>query len=151
MNGKAPTDIPGWVPFGYIEESMVEVAYQACVKEYTAKGNTAGLKALELERKGGLCHYCDTPFQEVVVDSQYGHFSYFEPSCQCFKRCLKTPIEDRNPKHTEGCGRWMVEERFRNLTLCLRCYGETREHKEVVKKSRKKEYGGKDASAGEAD
>jgi hypothetical protein len=153
MNGKAPVDIKGWVPFGYVEDTMVEDGYQLCVREYTAKGNTAGLTALEVERKGGLCHYCDAPFHEIVVNSQYGHFSYFEPTCQCYKRCSILPVEEGGKRkgNAAGCRRWMVEERFRNLSLCLRCYGEPRAHKESERKPRKKEYGGKEAAAGEAD
>ena len=81
--------MPAVKVYGYVTDPLVEAHYQNLIKEYTKRGNTAGLKAFELERNGGLCHYCDVPFREVVVDNKNGKFHYFEPACHCYKRCSR--------------------------------------------------------------
>ena len=125
------------LPFPAIDEVIVESGYQRCVAEYQRRGNTAGLRTLELERHGGKCHYCDKLFREVKVDNLYGHFSYFIPGCNCYKQCVTTELWDHPEILIDGCGRWMVEERFRNLTHCLRCYGDPEDKLRIITSVRK--------------
>jgi hypothetical protein len=137
MNGKTPDQIAGWLPCGKVADEMLEEGFQESVKVYTEKGNTAALKALELERKGGYCMYCDKPYKLVEVKNRFSDMAYYEPTCKCYKRC-------------PACGRFMVEERFRNLVECLNCYGEPRPKKEIKTKGRSPAYrDGKMAAAGE--
>jgi hypothetical protein len=124
-----------WNPVGYVSDDMVETAYQLCLE--TAGGNTQIILALELERKGGKCPICGREYQRVDVDSEYGHFIYYQPGCLCFRRC-------------KICDRFMVAERFLNIWYCTYCHPDGIEEKHKARRRHKPAYqsGGKDAAAG---
>jgi len=145
-----------WKPVGKTTDPMVEEAYREYVGYLTKKGDVAALKAIELERVGGPCHYCNVPFKRVEVKNSHGDFAMFEPACHCYKRCDRVVYEatvdkDGKPVAETKCGRWMVEERFKNLSRCIVCYGEPR--KEVPRKEsspRRRSRGFHDAKAAAA-
>jgi hypothetical protein len=143
--------------FPFIDDVTVEACYQRCI---TRRKNTAGLRALELERHGGQCHYCDKLFREVKIDTRFGQFSYFIPGCDCYKQCVVTEVYHHPEILIDGCGHWMVEERFRNLSHCLNCWGDPEEIKKKEQKalqgerkskvkSQRKKIDGKSAASGE--
>jgi len=135
------------------DDAAVERGYRLFVEREEKRGDVAALKALEMERRGGPCHYCGVPFAEVKVNNRYAEFSYFEPACHCYKRCQEIVTEaclddDKNPVPAVRCGRWMVEERFKELSLCIACHGEPRKEEKREPKKRKKSF--KDAKAAAA-
>lgn len=132
-----------WKPAGKATPQAIEDAYDEYVKYLGKKKDTAALKALELQFKGGPCHYCGVPFKRVPVVNRHASFVMYEPDCRCYKRCDQLIHEATvdvkgNPVPEQRCGSWMVEERFKNLTRCLLCFREYRDgRKEVSAPARK--------------
>jgi hypothetical protein len=122
-----------YIPIKKVTDDTVEIGYRKLVDHYERYGNTAALKALELERKGGWCHYCNAPFTEIKLSNLWADFSYFVPSCQCYKKCDHKIDENSE----EICGRVMVEERFRNLSDCLVCRGDPEKKKSIEEKKKR--------------
>jgi hypothetical protein len=106
---------------GFIDDAAVEAGYQKlCAAN---RGNTEILYALELERKGGLCPLCQTPYAKMFVDNIFGKFTYYEPACYCFKRC-------------NLCGRFLVVEKLTDIGFCTTCY-----KKDPIEKHKEKRMG----------
>jgi ribosomal protein S27AE len=141
-----------WLPKGKVTDEMVEGAYRVSIANAASGGGarrpyagalyTAELLRLELERKGGNCPKCGTPFLAVHVDTEHADFWYHKPDCACFRICA-------------GCGRDMVMEGLVNEPDCQYCfpYGRPR----VQEKKRKTRHAGgyqrdgKAAAAGDDD
>lgn len=103
---------------GRFQLPTVEEGYKRCYDQMERRGNNAGLRAIVLEAFGGPCPLCMIPF----IQSKRGHW---EPGCRCFRQCFKTELSRLRPGwKTRGCGRFMVEEKLRNLNHCLRCFGD---------------------------
>jgi hypothetical protein len=118
---------------GFIDDAVVEKGYRMCCDG--AMGVTQIIVALELERKGGPCPVCGRGYIAVEVDNRFARFTYYKPSCRCFRVCGR-------------CGRIMVSERLLGLSYCTACgMGKPRE---VVKRSERKSIrDGKAAASGE--
>jgi hypothetical protein len=142
---------------GFITDSSVERGYRASIS--AARGNTQVILALELERQGGLCPKCDTPWSKIEVDNVFGKFSYFQPNCNCFRRCEHVPVFKalrngtmRFAGTSPGCGRWLVTEGLLGIDHCTSCNpdGVHRETKKEPKGgSGDYKRDGKSAAAGE--
>jgi hypothetical protein len=114
-----PKTEEGWVSVGYVSDVMIEDGYRKCIAN--AGGNTQILTALELERKGGPCPVCGRDYRKIEVDNKYGKFTFYQPSCMCFKQC-------------GSCGRFLVSERLLDIWHCTSC------HPEGLEKKKKKQH-----------
>ena len=140
---------------GFVTGGMVEEGYRKCID--AARGNTQLIAALELERKGGHCPSCDTLFVEVRVENRFGKFSYFEPGCYCYKKCITAPAfrlnkngERKSDGNIAGCGRFLVAEKFLGIDHCTNCNpGGVEVKKREKKETKDYQRDGKTAAAGE--
>jgi hypothetical protein len=131
--------IKQWTPRGHFTDEAVEDGYRMCID--AAAGNTQIILALQLERIGGPCPIegCERPYEKIEVDSQYGHFTYYQPSCLCFKKC-------------DVCGRFLVAERLLNIHHCTACHPQGIEGPKKKKGHRKPGFrDGKSKASGEQD
>ncbi|MFA5376793.1 MAG: hypothetical protein WC455_13675 [Dehalococcoidia bacterium] len=129
----------------YITDEIVEHGFQRCLE---GEDNIA--QAATLERKGGPCPFCGVPFNKVDVDNRYGKFSYYQPSCRCFKRCDWVQFPS-GP--VVGCGRWLIAERIVGINFCTSCTPPKDDKKDQAAKKNGKVLArkriGKDAAAGD--
>jgi hypothetical protein len=146
---------------GFIDDAAVEKGYQKLLSSYG--GNTQLIETLELERKGGPCHYCERPYRKVDAktmtcprcdgqkydkgkcglcngtgkfENPFAYFSRFEPSCNCYRRC-------------GICGRWLVAERFLSIDHCTSCHPQGVQERKTRKPRKPAFRDGKTAAAGE--
>jgi len=119
---------------GYVDDAMVEKGYRKCIA--AAGGNTEIIFAIELERKGGKCPLCDRSYAKIIVDNRFGKFTYFRPSCFCFKQC-------------DLCQRYLVSEKLLNISHCTHCHPNgVQEHKKHTN-GKRRFRDGKAAASGE--
>ena len=71
----------------YVTESLVEACHQ---RNLAATTNETLLNVLMLERHGGNCPICGTPFKKLTINNEGGGFSFYQPACRCFPRCHTT-------------------------------------------------------------
>ena len=118
---------------GFVDDAMVERGYRKCID--AANGDVMIIEALELERKGGPCHYCGVPYKRIDVNNRYGRFSYYQPFCFCYRRC-------------PCCDKILVVEKYLGIESCTVCYpnGSAKKKKD---ESKHKKLDGKSAAAGD--
>ena len=78
------------------------------VEQYTRYGLYNEAKMLDLDIFGGECMRCGKPFRKVAVKNKYIEFDYFEPSCNCYPRCVwcDRPLHheaESGQKHCTNC------------------------------------------------
>lgn len=119
-------------------EKAIEVGYMECQKKYGHETEYA--QALSLERHGGICIYCKKPFMRKTC----GAFYWYEPACHCYQKCTHIHVEWEERGYTlkrkvQGCGRYMVYEKFKGLNYCTVCrIGKPKEDKPTKTKFTKK-------------
>lgn len=128
-----------WIPLGFVSDEMVETGYQMCIA--AAGGNTQLIVALELERKGGVCPFCDRPFRKIDLDTRYAKFSFYLPGCLCYRICRSCGTEDTP--------RYLVAERLLGISYCTSCHPKGIEPPRTAKRRKPGFRDGKAAAAGD--
>lgn len=119
-------------------ESALEGSYMECVKRWGWETEYA--QAINLERRGGNCKYCGRPF----VKKTCGELYWYEPGCHCYPKCnhvkLWAKVNGYEGWHQiQGCGRYLVYEKFKGLDYCTHCkIGKPKEKTEDSKGRKKK-------------
>lgn len=72
-------------------------------------------RVLILERDGGVCHLCGTPWGAQIVTSHHANFTYHTPGCSCFPRC-------------NHCGKALHREHYLGVG-CLDCPSHSTKHR----------------------
>lgn len=129
----------------YVTDELVEKGYQRVID-----GPDFVAQAAALERHGGPCPLCRTPFAKIEIKNEYGDFSYYQPACYCYKRCQRVQFPHG---HVQGCDRYLIAERLAGIDFCTTCNHEdpkrpTAKRTDTGYKTARKATG-KDAAAGE--
>jgi hypothetical protein len=111
------------------QEHLEEALYKA-----SSEMSSETTMAWELMARGGPCPKCKAQFGRLDVDLAFGQFTYWMPTCKCFKVCLTVGGRggfDESGKYDDkmffwrpGCRKLLIEEALTGSKFCYGCGGE---------------------------
>ena len=119
-----------------IKQDLVEACADRWKHWMGEKHGPLSASVLELMRAqsyGGMCPKCGQFWEKVSVKNQFANFVYYQPACQCWKRCpgiARICSSDGKPitRHhhvKKKCGdNSFIEQEMFNRVECDSCYGE---------------------------
>ena len=101
-------------------EQALEDSYMNCVRKDGQETEFA--QAINLERRGGKCKYCGREFVKKTIGELY----WYVPGCHCYQKCDHVKLWAKVGGYEgwyqiEGCGRYLVYEKFKGLDYCTHC------------------------------